>query len=91
MLIVAINCVATAFVQSHFLARDEDRDLIGVICSGLHSNAANSLTQEEVTDETCYIYSLKSDPSVIICQCRTAVQNEQCHSFVEQVRKYIST
>lgn len=73
------------FVQTHFLWDSDNVQRIGVICSGLTDNSVNSLDQEDFTDETCYIYRLQNEPSILFCQCNTKVQPEQAHSWVQQV------
>jgi len=85
VLVVAIDPVATGFVQTHFLWDSDNVQRIGVICSGLTDNSVNSLDQEDFTDETCYIYRLQNEPSILFCQCNTKVQPEQAHSWVQQL------
>lgn len=77
--------LASAFMQTHFLHMDHEK--IGVICSGLSDNSAGTLEQEAFTDETCYIYRLKNEPSVLFCLCKTSVHPEQAYSWVDQVKK----
>jgi len=71
------------FVQTHFL--HQDVQLVGVICSGLTDRTVNTFDQQAFTDESCFIYSLEKEPSILFCQCNIKVQPEQAYSFVDQV------
>ncbi|XP_067946109.1 proteasome assembly chaperone 1-like [Watersipora subatra] len=83
ILVIAIDSVATGFVQTHLLYEGAER--LGVLCSGLSDNCINTLDQESFTDETCYIYRLRSHPSILFCQCNTKVIPEQSSSWVQQL------
>ena len=74
----------TGFVQTYFLHKEAER--IGILCSGLTEHTANTLDQDAFTDETCYIYRVKSQPSILYCQCNTKVLPEQAYSWVDKVR-----
>ena len=77
----------TGFIQSYFLHKETEK--IGVLCSGLTDKSTNTLDQEAFTDETCYIYRLKHEPSVVFCQCNTKVSPQHSYSWVQQVCRVI--
>ncbi|XP_002733652.1 proteasome assembly chaperone 1-like [Saccoglossus kowalevskii] len=82
-LIVAVGPVATGFIESYVLSKDDDT--LGVVVSGMKQTDGNSFSQTMHTDKSCFIYRLRQHRDIVVCQCNSKVSAEQAFIWTQQV------
>ncbi|XP_048202181.1 proteasome assembly chaperone 1 isoform X2 [Perognathus longimembris pacificus] len=82
--IIAIGNNAVAFVSS-FVMNSGVWEEVG--CTKLWNEWCRTADTQHLspTDAFCVFYQLKSDPSVLICQCRCYVAEDQQYQWLEKV------